>query len=490
MVLFKALDHGLAPDEERSLHPSLENLIEQLTLVQDDPSTDCDDEGIERDSCEVEDANTLSLSQSNLQSVTTDTSTTTTTTSSSCSSSNINSTCTSTSCGTSSSAPPSQSSNGHNVTFSTIIKLCTSHLPNPNQADIHYSAICSSLYAETQELDAFLVQVSRGTNQLNCPSSGDAFDSGSTKLDDIKFRDWARLWIQVIRDLKDGVKLKKVNSCRTKKKSDFDLTPYEKLLEDIRSQNYNLTHIDPNSLEKIKKDAHALILESIRSKPALVPVSKRILPPLPVTVATIHEKLMQDIRQPHTLKPIQPRVSQGSNCLGKVCESSANGICSLAGRRKSLITCNSNESTPSPRRRLIKADIDLTLSCTIDGQSFNALQSPHLKGDEEMTDDVFYNNASNKSRNLRMKHHQPLEGNVDDDEVENDTHYNSDGRSQSNYVIGRLNMANNNSGNNNNTAGNKNSNNNNNSNNRSLDRKNSSFLLKALSRIWNLDLRY
>ncbi|CAB0016315.1 unnamed protein product, partial [Nesidiocoris tenuis] len=66
-----------------------------------------------------------------------------------------------------------------------------------------------------------------------------------------------------------GVQLKKV--CYTRKPIEFELTPYEILMEDIRSRRYKLNKVmvDGNIPHRVKKDAHAIILEFIRSRPPL-----------------------------------------------------------------------------------------------------------------------------------------------------------------------------------------------------------------------------
>ena len=79
----------------------------------------------------------------------------------------------------------------------------------------------------------------------------------------------ARLWVQVIHELRHGVKLKKVDYSRTP--IEYELTPYEILMDDIRSRRYKLNKVmvDGDIPHRIKKDAHAIILEFIRSRPPL-----------------------------------------------------------------------------------------------------------------------------------------------------------------------------------------------------------------------------
>lgn len=75
--------------------------------------------------------------------------------------------------------------------------------------------------------------------------------------------------MQVIRELRHGVKLKKVVYSRTP--IEYELTPYEILMDDIRSRRYKLNKVmvNGNIPAPVKKDAHAIILEFIRSRPPL-----------------------------------------------------------------------------------------------------------------------------------------------------------------------------------------------------------------------------
>ena len=52
----------------------------------------------------------------------------------------------------------------------------------------------------------------------------------------------ARLWLQVMRQLRHGIKLKKVEQIEITP-AEYELTPYEMLMEDIRSHRYSLNKI-------------------------------------------------------------------------------------------------------------------------------------------------------------------------------------------------------------------------------------------------------
>ena len=75
--------------------------------------------------------------------------------------------------------------------------------------------------------------------------------------------------------LRQGIKLRKVEYSRTP--TEFELTPYEMLMADIRKRSYKLnpTEIPP----KVKTDAKDIILEFIRSRPPLKSASSRVLQP-------------------------------------------------------------------------------------------------------------------------------------------------------------------------------------------------------------------
>ena len=85
----------------------------------------------------------------------------------------------------------------------------------------------------------------------------------------------AKLWMQVIRQLRNGVKLKTPD--RARKPIEYEMTPYEMMMDDIRSRRYKLrtVMVDGQIPPRVKKDAHAVILEFIRSRPPLRKASNR-----------------------------------------------------------------------------------------------------------------------------------------------------------------------------------------------------------------------
>jgi len=95
----------------------------------------------------------------------------------------------------------------------------------------------------------------------------------------------------MMQQLRQGIKLKEVNFSKTA--SEFGMTPYEMLLEDIRTCRYKLNHVQCQP--EVKADAKDKILEFIRSRPPLKPASERVLPPRKRKESTARELILEDI---------------------------------------------------------------------------------------------------------------------------------------------------------------------------------------------------
>ncbi|KAG7522912.1 spire-like 2 [Solea senegalensis] len=130
-------------------------------------------------------------------------------------------------------------------TFRQVMALCASRLANPSLAPEHYQAVCRALFVETLELQTFLIKIRDAKEMLKKISTEDALEDKSTaELDALKHRDWARLWVQLMKELRQGVKLKKVqeqpfNTLPT----EFSLTPFEMLMQDIRARRFQLRKV-------------------------------------------------------------------------------------------------------------------------------------------------------------------------------------------------------------------------------------------------------
>uniref|UniRef100_A0A8B9K2H7 Protein spire homolog 1 n=1 Tax=Astyanax mexicanus TaxID=7994 RepID=A0A8B9K2H7_ASTMX len=192
--------------------------------------------------------------------------------------------------------------------FFCFPQLCTSHLPSPSDAPNHYQAVCRALYAETKELRTFLEKIKSAKENLR-RMEGDIPEEPVKDLNELQNADWARFWVQVMRDLRNGVKLKKVQERQYNPLPiEFQLTPYEMLMDDIRSKRYKLRKVMVNGdiPPRLKKSAHEVILEFIRSRPPLNPVSARKLKPHPPRPPSLHERILEEIKAERKLRPVSP----------------------------------------------------------------------------------------------------------------------------------------------------------------------------------------
>uniref|UniRef100_UPI0037E79B49 protein spire homolog 2 n=1 Tax=Semicossyphus pulcher TaxID=241346 RepID=UPI0037E79B49 len=211
-------------------------------------------------------------------------------------------------------------------TFRQVMALCASRLANPSLAPEHYQAVCRALFVETLELQTFLIKIRDAKEMLKKITTEEALEDKSTaELDALKHRDWARLWVQLMKELRQGVKLKKVqeqpfNSLPT----EFSLTPFEMLMQDIRARKFQLRKVmvDGDIPTRVKRNAHEMILDFIRSRPPLKPVSERSLPPPPPQQPSLHDLVLAEIKQERKLRPVDLSASRpfGSlPCLAHTC---------------------------------------------------------------------------------------------------------------------------------------------------------------------------
>ncbi|NP_001038312.2 protein spire homolog 1 [Danio rerio] len=257
IMIYKALDYGLKEHEERELSPPLEQLIDLMTNMAD-TETDCPDEGYEATE-EEDEGEEENAEVSNVRG------------------------------------------------YRDIISLCLSHLPSPSDAPNHYQAVCRALYAETKELRTFLEKIKSVKENLR-KMEGET-EEPVRDLNELQNADWARFWVQVMRDLRHGVKLKKVQERQYNPLAiEYQLTPYEMLMDDIRSKRYKLRKVMVNGdiPPRLKKSAHEIILEFIRSRPPLNPVSARKLKPHAPQPPTLHERILEEIRSERKLRPASP----------------------------------------------------------------------------------------------------------------------------------------------------------------------------------------
>jgi len=167
-----------------------------------------------------------------------------------------------------------------------ILELCRHHLATKSEAESHYRAVCRALVAEALEISSFMEKM--GDNNNN------------EELRELAMGDWANIWNDVMGQLRQGIKLRTVDFSKTP--TEFEMTPYEMLMADIRKRCHKL---NPTEIPlKMKTDAKDIILDFIRSRPPLKSASKRVLPPRK-KVSTPMELLMEDIRRTDPSKSLK-----------------------------------------------------------------------------------------------------------------------------------------------------------------------------------------
>ncbi|XP_055781544.1 protein spire homolog 1-like isoform X4 [Salvelinus fontinalis] len=281
IMIYKALDYGLKESEERELSPPLEQLIDLMTNMGEAERDACPDEGYEATE-EEEEAEDDLINICNVRG------------------------------------------------YRDILRMCVSHLPSPGDAPSHYQAVCRALYAETRELRSFLEKIKSAKENLR-KMGGEPSEDPSRDLNELQNADWAKFWMQVMGDLRNGVKLKKVQERQYNPLAiEFQLTPYEMLMDDIRSKRYKLRKVmvNNNIPPRLKKSAHEVILDFIRSRPPLNPAAARKLKPQPQVPPTLHERILDEIKSERKLRPVSPDVIRRSRL----------DVSSPDGRRKTSST--------------------------------------------------------------------------------------------------------------------------------------------------------
>ncbi|XP_035286343.1 protein spire homolog 1-like isoform X3 [Anguilla anguilla] len=320
IMIYKALDFGLKESEERELSPPLEQLIDLMTNMPESERDACPDEGYEATEEEEDEDGEEGLAGAGACYV---------------------------------------------RGYRDILKLCTSHLPSPSDAPIHYQAVCRALYAETRELCTFLEKIKSAKENLR-KMEGVKVEEQARDLNELQNADWARFWVQVMRDLRNGVKLKKVQERQYNPLAiEFQLTPYEMLMDDIRSKRYNLRKVMVNGdvPPKLKKSAHEVILDFIRSRPPLNPVAARKLKPHPYRPRSLHERILDEIKSERKLRPVSPDEMRRSRLVIRPLSMSYSFDLSGAGKSFStpqVLLCGPDVSSPATQRNLSMSALALS----------------------------------------------------------------------------------------------------------------------------------
>uniref|UniRef100_A0A2I2Y2Q8 Spire type actin nucleation factor 1 n=1 Tax=Gorilla gorilla gorilla TaxID=9595 RepID=A0A2I2Y2Q8_GORGO len=187
-------------------------------------------------------------------------------------------------------------------------ELCAAHLPTESDAPNHYQAVCRALFAETMELHTFLTKIKSAKENLKKIQEMEKSDESSTDLEELKNADW-------------------VNG---------DIPP------------------------RLKKSAHEIILDFIRSRPPLNPVSARKLKPTPPRPRSLHERILEEIKAERKLRPVSPEeirrsrldVTTPESTKNLVESSMVNGGLTSQTKENGLSTA---QQVPAQRKKLLRA---------------------------------------------------------------------------------------------------------------------------------------
>ena len=133
------------------------------------------------------------------------------------------------------------------------------------------------------------------------------------EMEEVDLQEWTSSWSQIMTQLRQGIKLKKVEYSKTP--TEFALTPYEMLMDDIRSRRIKLHHVEPQRMRSVSSDTRDQILEFIRSRPPLRPVSQRVLQPRRRKESSARELILETIRDgsgKQKLKKIERKPSKNN----------------------------------------------------------------------------------------------------------------------------------------------------------------------------------
>lgn len=229
------------------------------------------------------------------------------------------------------------------ITLEAVLSRCVNHLPrdilDPGE---HFRAVCRALVSEAVELSTFLHQLCNGRALVAQTWGRGVGPTNWAFLQKLQEAEWAQLWLQVMRELRQGVSLRHVDQTKLPPAT-YELSPYEILLKDIRFKRYTLNHVAITA--QVKKDAHDVILEFIRSRPPLTKASLRKVKQCPKRSPSPRDRLLSEIRSPPKLKPTPVPVLKS--------------VRELYFEEKTGISFNDSNFTP-PKRKCLKPANKLT----------------------------------------------------------------------------------------------------------------------------------
>ncbi|XP_059678593.1 LOW QUALITY PROTEIN: protein spire homolog 1 [Gavia stellata] len=180
------------------------------------------------------------------------------------------------------------------VTLQDVIKACEKHLSRPSEATRHYEMTCRSLFTEYMELQKLVTIIQTSKESLRKMDVEDLVENPLQK----KEKHWASLWPNVIRELQNGVRLRKATERpqRHMPPKECIRSPYELLLDDIQHKRYTLRKVIIEQKPRTPK------ADVAAPKPHLKPVLERKLKECVPWESSWHEQLMAEIKRPQKLR--------------------------------------------------------------------------------------------------------------------------------------------------------------------------------------------
>ncbi|TFK04825.1 chitotriosidase-1 [Platysternon megacephalum] len=185
------------------------------------------------------------------------------------------------------------------ITFQDVLKICEEHLPRPSEAASYYRTVCGVLFAEYVDLQKLMLTLQSSKESLRRMDVEDLLENDTQREKDNYWQ--ASLWHDVIRELQNGVRLRKAMErpqCSVPPK-EYARSPYELLAEDIRRKRYTLRKVKINSEQNCKSSEGNTVV----SQPPLKPASERKLKENSPKAPSLHDLLMMEIKQPQKLRP-------------------------------------------------------------------------------------------------------------------------------------------------------------------------------------------
>ncbi|KFV50611.1 Protein spire 1, partial [Gavia stellata] len=179
------------------------------------------------------------------------------------------------------------------VTLQDVIKACEKHLSRPSEATRHYEMTCRSLFTEYMELQK-LVTIIQTSKEVR----GDVCSSQLLTWPSLCFSE-ASLWPNVIRELQNGVRLRKATERpqRHMPPKECIRSPYELLLDDIQHKRYTLRKVIV--LSPLVSLLYPLALFGAT---LCLQVLERKLNECVPWESSWHEQLMAEIKRPQKLR--------------------------------------------------------------------------------------------------------------------------------------------------------------------------------------------